>query len=41
VDLNFFEEVDARVKLTYEIPRLKPIGDFWEGLRPGQELLGG
>jgi len=40
VDLNFFEEVDGRVKLTYEIPKLKPIGDFWESLRPGTNSWG-
>jgi peptidoglycan L-alanyl-D-glutamate endopeptidase CwlK len=34
VDLNFFEQVDGRLKLTYEIPRLKPIGEFWEQLSP-------
>jgi hypothetical protein len=41
VDLNFFEEVDGRLKLTYDIPKLKPVGDFWESLRPGTNSWGG
>ena len=30
IDLNFFKDG----KLTYDIPLLKPIGDYWESLHP-------
>lgn len=30
IDLNFFEGG----KLIYDIPKLKPVGDFWESLHP-------
>ena len=30
VDLNFFKDG----KLTYDIPTLKPVGDYWESLDP-------
>ena len=34
IDLNFFIEENGEAKLTYEIPALKPVGDFWESLNP-------
>jgi hypothetical protein len=30
IDLNFFKDG----KLTYDIPTLKPVGDYWESLNP-------
>jgi len=30
IDLNFFKDG----KLVYDIPTLKPVGDFWESLNP-------
>jgi hypothetical protein len=30
IDLNFFKDG----KLTYDIPTLKPVGDYWESLDP-------
>jgi len=34
LDLYFFIKVDGKNKLTYDIPLLKPLGDFWESLNP-------
>jgi hypothetical protein len=41
VDLNFFIEENGTLKLTYEIDKLKPIGDYWESLSPGKNSWGG
>ena len=30
IDLNFFKDG----KLVYDIPTLKPVGDYWESLHP-------
>ena len=30
IDLNFFKDG----KLVYDIPTLKPVGDYWESLNP-------
>ena len=40
IDLNFFRDVDGKLQLTYDIPTLKAVGDFWEGLRPEKEFVG-
>lgn len=34
IDLNFFIEENGRLNLTYDIPKLKPLGDYWEKLNP-------
>lgn len=36
IDLNFFKDS----KLTYDIPALKPVGDYWESLSPQNEWGG-
>ena len=36
IDLNFFKDG----KLVYDIPTLKPVGDYWESLSP-QNSWGG
>jgi len=36
IDLNFFKDG----KLTYDIPTLKPVGDYWESLHPKNEWGG-
>ena len=42
VDLNFFVKgAGGELKLTYDIPTLKPVGDFWEQLSPGRNSWGG
>jgi hypothetical protein len=42
VDLNFFiKQPDGTNALTYDIPTLKPLGDYWEQLRPGKNSWGG
>jgi len=42
IDLNFFvRKPDGKLELTYNIPALKPLGDFWEGLAPGVNSWGG
>lgn len=34
IDLNFFVPENDQLKLTYDIPTLKPLGDYWEKLNP-------
>ena len=41
IDLNFFRKVEGRLQLTYDVQTLKPIGDFWEKLRPEKNSWGG
>lgn len=41
IDLNFFKDVGGRLQLTYDTQALKPIGDFWESLRPQKNSWGG
>jgi hypothetical protein len=42
IDLNFFiKKADGSVALTYDIPTLKPLGDFWEQLSKGKNSWGG
>ena len=42
IDLNIFlKKEDGSLSLTYDIPILKPLGDFWEQLTPGQNSWGG
>ena len=41
IDLNFFRDMDGKLRLTYDIPTLRPVGDFWEGLRPEKNSWGG
>lgn len=41
IDLNVFQQVDGRARLTYDVPKLKPIGEYWENLRPGKNSWGG
>ncbi len=42
VDLNFFKSrPDKSLELTYDIPTLKPLGDYWESLAPGKNSWGG
>jgi hypothetical protein len=36
IDLNFFKNG----KLTYDIPTLKPVGDYWESLSPKNQWGG-
>ena len=36
IDLNFFKDG----KLTYDIPTLKPVGDYWESLHPKNQWGG-
>lgn len=36
IDLNFFKDG----KLTYDIPTLKPVGDYWESLNPKNQWGG-
>ncbi len=42
IDLNFFvKDAAGQLQLTYDIPTLKPLGDFWEQLSPGKNSWGG
>jgi hypothetical protein len=42
VDLNFFKpRPDQSLELTYDIPTLKPLGEYWESLAPGKNSWGG
>lgn len=42
LDLNIFvKQTDGSATLTYDIPTLKPLGDFWEQLSPGKNSWGG
>ncbi len=42
IDLNIFtKQPDGSPALTYDIPTLKPLGDFWEQLSPGKNSWGG
>jgi len=41
VDLNFFVKQNGALSLTYDIPTLKPLGDYWEKLAPGKNSWGG
>ena len=42
IDLNFFrKDASGELKLVYDIPQLKPLGDFWEALSPGKNSWGG
>jgi len=41
LDLNFFKAEEGRLRLTYNKEELQPIGDYWEGLRPGRNRWGG
>jgi hypothetical protein len=34
VDLFFFESVNGNLKLTYDVQKLKPVGEYWESLNP-------
>lgn len=34
VDLNFFTKKDGRLKLTYDVEILRPIGNYWKSLSP-------
>lgn len=36
IDLNFFKDG----KLTYDIPTLKPVGEYWESLDPKNQWGG-
>ena len=40
VDLNFFTEENGKLTLTYDVAKLKPLGQFWESLDP-QNSWGG
>ncbi|AGA88942.1 hypothetical protein Thimo_0066 [Thioflavicoccus mobilis 8321] len=41
IDLNFFvADVDGALKLTDERERIRPLGEFWEGLDPANEWSG-
>jgi hypothetical protein len=40
VDLFFFEKVNGALKLTYDAQKLKPVGDYWEGLDPNNSWGG-
>lgn len=42
LDLNIFvKQADGSAALTYDLPTLKPLGDFWEQLSPGKNSWGG
>lgn len=42
IDLNFFiKKPDGTSELTYDIPALKVLGDYWEALTPGKNSWGG
>lgn len=42
IDLNFFiNDPTGSLQLTYDIQKLKPLGDFWEQLSPGKNSWGG
>lgn len=40
IDLNFFVKSGDALQLTYDIPTLKKVGDYWESLNP-QNSWGG
>ena len=37
IDLNFFKDG----KLTYDIPALTPVGEYWQSLEPTKNAWGG
>jgi len=41
IDLNFFIDQNGALALTYEIDKLKPLGEYWEKLTPGKNSWGG
>ena len=41
IDLNFFVQQNDQLSLTYDVPTLKPLGDYWESLTPGKNSWGG
>ena len=34
IDLNFFEDIDGILTLTYKKETIQPLGDYWESLNP-------
>jgi len=41
VDLNFFVKESPGLRLTWSKEEIHPIGEYWEGLRPGKNRWGG
>lgn len=42
IDLNFFIKTPSgELALTYDIPTLQPLGNYWEQLSPGKNSWGG
>ncbi len=32
IDLNFFKKEEDKLRLTYDVEELKPLGEYWESL---------